>query len=132
MDLGKQFRTDKLKETKGTWIEIQDSELLIARNNTRAYRVALAKALSDNPSAMEASNEKEEAASDAILAAVVAETVLLGWKNVTVDGKPVKYTPKKAEKLLAELPDFMDLVRGLSDNIENFRVDQEEKEVKNS
>lgn len=132
MDIGKQFRTDRTKEAEGAWVPLMGSKFLIARANNRAYRMALAKALKDNADALNATTAEADALDDRLLAEVMAATILLDWKDVDLDGKPVKYSEEVAAKLMTEMPDFCELIREHAQNIENFRVTQEDTEAKNS
>ena len=130
MDIGKQFRTDKEKEVSGAWLPIQGSSFLIARANSRAYRISLAKALEANAEALKADTQESEDLDNALLAGVLAETILLDWKDVKVDGKVMKYSKKLAKDLMTQLPDFCDMIRACATNMENFRADREEDQVK--
>lgn len=132
MDIGKRFRTDKEKEKTGTWVPIDGSEFLIARSNNRKYKQSLVKALEENASELAAGTEKSAALDDKLLAEVMAETILLDWKKVEIDGKKINYSVKMAAKVMAEMPDFCDLIKRHADSIDNFKVDVEEKQTKNS
>lgn len=131
MDIGKLYRTDRQKETEGVWVLIGGSEFLITRSNNRAYRKNLAEKLEANAAALDADTEESEALDNRLMAEVLAETILLDWKNVKVDGKATKYSVKAATLVMTEMPDFAELIRNQAGNIDNFRVKHEKTQEKN-
>lgn len=132
MDLN-QMAVNPASLTEGVWVAL-DSEtaVLIAREGNPAYRKLLQKKLEPHRAALRHGTIDEKQA-DRIVAEVEAETILLGWKGVKLDGKELTYSIKQATDLLLDprLIEFQEFVRQAAANIENFRSADEEKAAGN-
>jgi len=142
MDL-KQFRTDPTKEAEGVWQPIgEGTEFLIARMNNPACKAAFRKYAGrfKGPALdMLPANKQDE-----IFAKVIAETVLLDWREtvdgkvrahtVTLDGKAVKYSPEAGLDLLSDpnYSDLLQIVRIYADDAEAYREQAIEEASGNS
>lgn len=70
---------------------------------------------------------------DKLLAQVFAQTVILGWENVTDrDGNELEFSPENAQKLLLDLPDLFASLREEAVAAANFRADEVEEDLGNS
>lgn len=119
---------DPTASEEGTWANFMGARFLIARsNNSKAtqMRAKLALAQWDE---LTAGDEKAEILSQEIDAKVAAETILLGWENVTKGGKPVKYTAEVGYKYLID-PRFRDLQQFISNYSFNRSNYQEQAEA---
>lgn len=131
MDIFASFATDKVKENSGTWCKSGDAEFLIARSNNRKFAKMLAEKLEQNREALDSKDDDAEALSDKLLCEVISECILLDWRgNVKYQGKALKYSKENAEKVLAHR-DFRAWVMTKADDIDNFKLREEEKDVKN-
>lgn len=122
------IRIDIDKSTKGVWFKfVDDIELLIARKPNLQYEAFLVDLISqqDGEVAREVDMDLTKQA--------VANCVLLGWKNLTEDGKPIKYSPKKALELLRDpsLRDFYEFVLIKAHDREAYRLKTKAKQAKN-
>lgn len=102
------FAMDTEKEDQGVWVQYPgtDIEFRIARMGnpkylefkrklSRPFSRQITKAVrgeGDFPA-----REMEEAEIKA-----VAKTILLGWRNLELNGKSIEYTPEKAEEILSD------------------------------
>lgn len=130
-DIFTAFATDENLENNGTIFPLgADSSLLIARAGNRRYQRAITKAVerrkleldSGGPEASDADANAAADVSDQIIVDVMAETVLLGWTNLTFKGEDLgEYTTEKARKVLA-VKDFRKHVSMLADKMEAFKV----------
>lgn len=130
MDIFEQYATDETKEVEGTWVDDGDAELLIARAGNRRYTKKLLKLYDRHKKALDRKDDAADALSDNILIEVLSETILLGWKNITLKGEPLPYTPENAQKLLA-IKDFRKRVMDLSDDFDAYKVKEEADQAKN-
>ena len=118
MDL-RDFKADPVKGSEGVWQPIgEGTEFLIARMNNPACK-ALFRRLAGRykGAALDMLPDKKQ---EEIYARVVAETVLLDWREtvdgklrehtVTLDGKQVKHTTEVAFEILSD-PDYEDLLQ---------------------
>ena len=55
------------------------------------------------------------------MVSVLAESILMGWDNVTFKGETLEYNLENAKKLLG-IKEFRRLVASLADDVENFKV----------
>lgn len=140
MDLNN-VRIDPLKEAEGAWITIDDeTSVKVARMFNVNYVAALekvAKTRNISPAnrtslimgearAGEESQEDKDA-----LTRVIADTILLDWKGLKIDGKDVPYSPEKCFEVLAN-PDYLEFRRFVltaSDNAEYFRAEEVRKSL---
>jgi hypothetical protein len=142
MDL-KQFKTDPAKQADGVWQPIgEGTEFLIARMGNPACKAAFKKyAGRYKGAALDMLPTKKQ---DEIFAKVMAETVLIDWREtvdgkvrahtVTLDGKRVTYSAEAAMALLSD-PDYLDLlsiVRIYADDAEAYREDAIKEDSGNS
>jgi len=128
LDIFKQYATDESLENNGTWFEIgSDTEILVARSGNRKYAKMLTKEVERNRKVLDVEDDFADAKSDEIMVNVMAETILLGWKNMTFKGVDLHYNSENAKKVLA-LKDFRKLVAEKSIDTEAYRVKLEEKQ----
>lgn len=134
-DLAKEFKKtpeQEEKEIQGVWLEITGgAKLLIARAGNEEY----VKRYNRIPTAVRnmieqgrVSNENAEP----VLAALIADTVLLNWEGLTDDGEEIVYSKDKAIEMIVKYPNFFTLVWDLATEQENFAQDEAEEDSKNS
>jgi hypothetical protein len=125
LDIFAKFATDESLEDNGTWFPIgKSSKLLIARSGNRAYGRALTKAVETNRVALDVGDESADAVSERIMIDVLANTILLGWENISFKGEAMPYSVENAKKLLA-VKDFRKQVVQFSENFESFKLKEE-------
>jgi len=70
--------------------------------------------------------------SERILMETYAETVVVGWENVTdAKGKKIPYSPENVVKQFKAYPEFYKDIRTFAEKASNFRDAQEEAAEKN-
>ena len=107
-----------------------DVEFLIARANNAKFRRRISYFYEKHRRLLDGKGETAEAKSNEIMAKVMAETILLGWKGkVRFQGQLVEYSVATAEKLLA-VPLFRQWVNKMSNDEHAYKVvkDEEDKE----
>lgn len=128
------FETDEDKETEGFVHRITDKiSFTLARAggaNKRFQKVMEAKTrpyrrqIQDDSMDVDLANE--------LMRETFAETVILGWEGITdKDGKPIKFSPANALKLLNQMPDLFDELRDAASKQANFRAEQIADDVGN-
>lgn len=133
INVKKQFGTDLNAEVNGSEVEFSGEKFQIARAGNPKYSRMLSKLVEKHQKELNLKNDAADALSDKILIDVMAETVLLGWALGAIegdDGKVVPYSKTAAREQLA-VKDFRKEISRMSDDIDNFRVKQEEAQVKN-
>lgn len=120
MDL-KDLRNSPELEAEGVWQPAGgDTEILVARwgnprstrlfqSLTRPYRRQI-----DNGT-MDPKKQTE------ILCKVVAQTILLDWKNLREDGVELEYSTDEAFRVLQEYDELLQLVRDYAEDAEAYR-----------
>lgn len=130
MDIFNTYAVDETKELNGTWMPLGDSKFLVARAGNKAYVKLLGKEVERNQKALDAKDDAADALSDRIMIDVLVQTVLLGWENVSYQGKPLEYSKENAKMILAH-KEFRREIMKLSDDFNAFKAAKEEEEVKN-
>ena len=131
MDLGK-TRVDLTRSKAGEWVKnipgLGDIELKVRGSNTPAFRLAQAKAQRAIPrEARRDAGLMDPEAADVALGQALAEGALVDWRNVSVDGEAIAYSPEAAAKLLTdpEFSTFRDAVAWAADLVGALRKDDE-------
>jgi hypothetical protein len=139
--LHKSFKTNKNLEIEGITLEYHDQDepdippvrIRIARAG--GANVAYDKALDKRTRSIRrhlAANAVSMQEIRRITMDVYAETVLLGWENVTDEaGDPIPFSPDNARKLFKDLPDLFDDIQQQAQQAELFRSVQIEADAKN-
>lgn len=133
MDLST-FETDRQLEVDGVWVDIGDedgTQLLIARIGNPNYNRLIRARLKPHKNLLQRDAMPIEM-QEKILNEVLAETVLLGWKNLMYKGKKINYSSARALEMINNISDFRELVMELANSMETFRVVEAEEDAKNS
>jgi hypothetical protein len=133
MDLN-EYKTDENLELDGVWVDLGDTDktqLLIARIGNPHFNRVLRAKMKPFRNLIQRDKLPVET-QETMLTETMAETILLGWKNLKRDGKDVKYSQSVALKLMSELKDFRELVTEVANSMETFRIEEEEEDAKNS
>ena len=124
MDFKKTFATNKSKEEQGVWVKgPEGSEYLIARQGNKAFNKLMAELAKPHRKLIEIGKADEDLITD-LTAEVVSRTILLDWKGVTDDGKPVPYSHAEAKKRLVEYADFADMIGGFSKSMALYQDEE--------
>lgn len=128
----KRFKTDKKKETEGTWVNAGEGlQLLVARLTNKQYQEHVRRLGKPHARQIRANNLSIDIINE-ITRKAVAKHVLLGWKNLQDDdGSNIEYTQQKALELLEQYADFYDMVLEFAQDVENFQTGEEEDAEKN-
>lgn len=139
MSLYSQFKTDNALEQQGIILEYGENadgkpiSIRIARaggSNVQYTRLIEARV---KPYRRQIQNETiERAMVEKILREVYAESIVLGWENVTDEnGKALPFTVANCMKLFEDLPDLFQDIQDQSQRAALFRQDILEKDSKN-
>lgn len=125
IDIFKQFATDEAAEDNGTWKEIgPESSIKVARAGNDEYNEAISKEATEHRLALEIGGKASKALNNAILARVMAKTILKDWKGLSYRGKPIDYSLDNAAMLLGH-KEFRELVSGISNDFRNYMAKEE-------
>lgn len=125
LDIFKQFATDEAAETSGTWKEIgPGSSIKVARAGNDDYNDAIAKEVAEHRLALEIGGKESKALNNAILARVMAKTILKGWVALSYQGERIEYSFDNAVKLLGH-KEFREVVSGISSDFRNYLIKEE-------
>lgn len=131
-DIFNEFATDEKKENEGVVIDLGNgASLLIARRDNDKYlKLVQEEADAFAISSQGLSAEAYDKADKAILTKILAETILLGWKNLSYKGKPLPYSVKNAAMLLGH-KEFRRLVMRHASDMANYKAKLEDQDEKN-
>ncbi len=130
LDIFAQFATDETLEENGTWFPIGGgARLLVARSGNRKYAKLLTKEVERNKKALDLNDDAADKLSEEIMIGVIAETILLGWEDVSFKGEVLEYSVANAKKLLA-VKDFRKTVAQFADDGSAFKFKETEEQGK--
>ena len=125
LDIFAQFATDESLEDNGAWFEIGGgASVLVARSGNRKYAKMLTKEVERNKKVLDLNDDAADKKSEEIMIAVIAETILLGWKDVSFKGEALEYSIPNAKKLLA-VKDFRKAIGQFADDVSAFKFKEE-------
>lgn len=141
------FLTDEVAEVEGVWKPIgSGAEVRIARLNNPNFRKAFQAKSKANRALLDQDDEAANELLENIMLELMARHVLKDVKGITIPdldqfspeirgktiGTDLPYSVKIGHELLCASRDFAQKIRQLSEAMENFQTEQEEKAVKNS
>ena len=116
----------------GVWVPYKgDVEFLIARANNPKYRRRLSYFYEKNKRLLDGKGDAAEAKSNEIMATVMGETILLGWKGkVSIKGEVLTYNKANAIRLL-EVPLFREWVTSQANDQHAYKTVKDEEDAEN-
>jgi len=127
MDIFATYATDEVAEVEGRWVPLsKTAKVLVARTGNPNYIKALRQRMKDNQIDPEDNSEENEKLVTGLIVETMAETILLGWKDIEYKGQKLEYSKKNAVTLL-EVKDFRKRISDIADKAESFRIKQEEE-----
>jgi len=131
MDLRKKFGGDRAMEVDGVDLHLGgDAYITIARagGTNVAYARAVQKYLRPirKRDRFESEDLDLEEYAD-VQRQAFADTIVLGWRGIELDGAPLPFTRDNALRLMRDLPDLWEVVKAHAEKLANFqREDVEE------
>lgn len=120
------FKTDTKIETEGLNLDYGEFSIRIARAggaNAKFARI-LGERMKPHRRRLEA-GRMDNAEAERLLAGVYADSVILGWENVTgADGEPMEFTRDNCVKLLLDLPELFRDIQEQAQKTANFRAEE--------
>ena len=130
LDIFAQFATDETLEENGTWFQIGGgARVLVARSGNRKYGKMLTKEVERNKKALDQNDDAADKLSEEIMISVLAETILLGWEDISFKGEVLEYNVANAKKLLA-VKDFRKAIAQFADDVSAFKFKETEEQGK--
>ena len=126
------FKTNEEKEVEGVWETLDTGcEVKVARwGNARMneYYQRFPRVVRQRIDSGQVSDDR----SAEILAEVMANTILLDWKGMADEGKPLKYSADNAQMALFKYKDFRVVVTEIAQDFKLFHDESVEDTVGNS
>lgn len=134
LDIFKEYAVDLKAETKGVWRQLGTADFLIARSDNEEYLKHVTESWDANREKIEKGGKAADKLSTKLMAEIIADTILLDWKNVGFEGVEMPYSRDNVVKLFTDpsLRDFHNAILRLASEAAAYRVKEEEKETKNS
>lgn len=130
LDIFAKFATDETLEENGTWFQIGGgARVLVARSGNRKYGKMLTKEVERNKKALDLNDDAADKLSEEIMISVLAETILLGWEDISFKGEVLEYNVANAKKLLA-VKDFRKAIAQFADDVSAFKFKETEEQGK--
>lgn len=131
MDIFETFATDDKKEIEGVEVKLDDkgASVTVARAGNDNFIRRLLEETEKHREALDAGTSEAKELDKQIGLQLMAETILVGFKGLTLKGKPLKYTNANALELL-KIKDFRRRVQTESNKVEYYRVKAEAADTK--
>ena len=134
-DIRKLYGTNENKEIEGIWQDMGDGiRMRIARIGNPKYQKMFQRISKPHRKAIRRGTLKEDVA-EKLMIECTAETILLDWEGIELDGQSLPYSKENAIKILTDFKDLKEYVNDFANEMEAYmEVDAEEIEegLKNS
>lgn len=132
MDLKKEYGTNRKSEVDGVWEDFGGgTTVLIARIGNENYQKVFRRISKPYQNAIRRGTLGNDKAEDLLIQAM-ADCIVLDWKGLKEDDKPVKFSKEECVRVLKEYKDFRDHVSELANSMEIFRQEMDSEAEKNS
>lgn len=123
--------TDETREVDGVWRDLpRGAGVKVGRWQNDEFQKMMRRKFKSNRVMLEQDDDISDKVSLDILIEVMAHTILKDVKNIKFGGAVIeKYTPAIGIKLL-KVKDFRDKVRAFAEDVNVYRVKQEDEAVK--
>lgn len=126
MDIFDTYATDEVAELEGRWFPLdKKTKVLVARTGNANYLKAMRQRMKDAQIDVEDQSDENEALVTELVIETMAETILLGWKGLSLKKEELAYSKTNAMKVLA-VKGFRERIAGIAGKLESFRVKEEE------
>lgn len=126
-DLDSLFSNPEM-EIEGVWVDFfGGSRLKIASTDSQLYKARLAKLAKKHRLQLDSDNDESIRLVSEITAEALADTVLLDWERINIDGqKNAKYTKELGKKALLNSSKFRTFVEENAADYSNFQDELKE------
>lgn len=133
MSLYARFKTDQNREITGVVHEVDDGvTVTLARWGNPKHIEAENKARAPFKSIFASGREISPEVAKKIQIQAMVGTVVVDWNGVTTDaGEALPFTRENCIKVLTDLPDFRSMCIGLAQDVDHYRAQQVEADIKN-
>lgn len=126
MDIFDTYATDEVAEVEGRWFPLDKStKVLVARTGNTNYLKAIRQRMKDAQIDTEDQSEENEKLVSDLIVETMAETILLGWKNLSLKKEVLTYSKANAMRVLS-VKGFRTRISSIADKLDSFRVKEEE------
>jgi len=135
MDFRHMYGFDKDKAEDGVWVDLgldDGSRVRIGKIGRMAYGKSLDRYGRKYQKIVRLGQSIPLEDATKMIIQVYADTVVLDWENIRIDGKPLPYTRDNAVWLLTEFPDFRTFVEAHANDNELFQDQDFDADSKNS
>lgn len=122
MDIFNSFATDSKVEVEGRWCRLSgDARVLVARALNENYVSLMKRLLKKSAFESGIDTKENEALALQITIQAMAETILLGWENLSFKGEEMAYSIENAKTLLG-IEDFRKKINELAEERTGYLV----------
>lgn len=126
MDIFETYATDETAEVEGRWFPLdKKTKVLVARTGNANYTRVIRQRMKDAQIDVEDQSDDNEKLVTDLIVETMAETILLGWKGLSMKGEDLAYSRANAMKALS-VKGFRNRISGIADKLDSFRVKEEE------
>lgn len=130
-DLAREYKFNEKAEIEGLWESLgAEAQILVAAWNNPNYEKAFIDLPKNVVRRMNRGKLTEKEDHD-IMVKIIADTILLDWKNLTDEGKVIKYSKAAAIKMLDKYSRFYRTVVEIAHDESRYQEEELEDEIKN-
>lgn len=127
-DVFARHATDARVEVEGRWVNLtKDARVLVARSGNEKFSAKLKSLIKKNFIRLDDESKENLALIEQVMQEAMAETILLGWENLSYQGELLPYSKENAMKLLA-IRSFRDDITRLSEQGSAYLLSELEKQ----
>lgn len=131
MDLKKEYATDKVAEKEGIWKDFGNGcKIKIARIGNPNYKKTFQKLTKPHAKSIRRGSLSDEVA-DALLIEAMSKDIVIGWTGMYEGIDKVEYSHAECIRILTEYPDLRDQINEYANEMETFKVEEDEELEKN-
>lgn len=134
LDIFKRFAVDVDAEDNGKWMDFHGAQVKLARMGNQKFNTLITEKYAEHEETLNKGGDEAEVLAEKLMAEVLAEAIIKDWKGFAFKGEELKYSKKAVIDLFSqrEMRDFRREILNMADEVERFRMREEEEQLKNS
>lgn len=128
MDVFASYATDEVAEVEGRWFPLdKNTKVLVARTGNPNYLKAIRQRMKSAQIDIEDQSDENEKLVAELVVETMAETILLGWKDLKMKGADLPYNKANAIKVLS-VKGFRTRISSIADKLDSFKIKEEQEQ----
>jgi hypothetical protein len=131
MDLKKEYATNKKAEIEGVWKDFGNGCFIkIARIGNPEYKKIFQKVTKAYQASARRGALSEDKANK-LMIEVMSKAIILDWKEMYEGSQKIEHSQEECVRILTEYPDLFEQINEIANEMESFKLEQDEELEKN-